>query len=535
MPSHAAHRSSWSLPLVLAALLVAVLAACSSSGGFAAPDDTVGPNTPVNPTMVDDHGDVADPVVAVATGGLEVALGGMRHDVGDYGYQEDEFVFSGTAKTFPPLDLPPTAYQSRMIVYTPTDPSDYNGTTVVEWAEVSDFGQFELTVELNYQATMLQDRGYAFVLVSAEEGGVCDLGESGCTPTSLKGADPVRYATLSHPGDPYSFDIFNQALQAIEHPTGIAPLGDLDQDVMIVTGFQASEDKWFLDGAPDPTPTEQRPFSSYGSLNEYIANGADAEARLADAFLIDAASPAVTPEYRVPTIHHIDETSIRREVTPDTDTHVTWEIAGAPHADRWAGFHTSFPTSNPKPKLARAENDARDEKADDYGQNPEPPPEICFPGPGTGNMFPRRFTLNAAVVALDEWVRTGLPAPSATPIERTPEPPTEVNRKLQRDLDGNALGGLRSPVIDVPVASYDGEGCVAAGEMTRFTPDRMAELYPTHESYVTQLLAATDAAVEQRFLICQDAETIMRKASASTVGGSDSYAARPACAVDQRG
>ena len=114
-----------------------------------------------------------------------------------------------------------------MIVWTPTDPARFNGTTVVEWAEVSDFGQFELTVELGYLSPMLEEAGYAFAVVSAEEGGVCDRSADGvCTPTSLQGADPGRYASLDHPGDPYSFDIFSQALQAIKHPYGLAPLGE---------------------------------------------------------------------------------------------------------------------------------------------------------------------------------------------------------------------------------------------------------------------------------------------------------------------
>ena len=133
-------------------------------------------------------------------------------------------------------------------MWTPIDPDRFNGTTVVEWAEVSDFGQFELTVELGYLSPMLEEAGYAFAVVSAEEGGVCDRTAEGvCTTTSLQGADPGRYASLDHPGDPYSFDIFSQALQAIKHPNGLAPLGGLSGDTIIATGFQPSIDKWFPD------------------------------------------------------------------------------------------------------------------------------------------------------------------------------------------------------------------------------------------------------------------------------------------------
>ncbi len=106
----------------------------------------------------------------------------MRYDVTQFGYQENEYFFAGTAKTYPPEASAWAPYRSRMITWTPTDPARFNGTTIVEWAEVSDFGQFELTVELNSQAPMLENSGYAFALVSAEEGGVCDRSATGLHP-----------------------------------------------------------------------------------------------------------------------------------------------------------------------------------------------------------------------------------------------------------------------------------------------------------------------------------------------------------------
>ena len=79
------------------------------------------------------------------------------------------------------------------------------------------------------------------------------------------------------------------------------------------------------------------------------------------------------------------------------------------------------------------------------------------------------------------------------------------------------------------MATYNGEACISAGTMTSLTPERLAQLYPTHKSYVRKLLAATNEAVAKRFLVCQDAETIMRKASASTIGGPDTFTAMPKC------
>ena len=479
---------------------------------------------------------VPNPTVTPATGGQGRAGGGLRYDVSQFGYEEHEFFFDGTARTYGPVSLPPAQYRSRMIVWTPADASKFHGTTVVEWAEVSDFGQFELTVELNYQSPMLEQEGVAFVLVSAEQRGVCDHTPTGCTTTSLQGADPARYGSLVHPGDAYSFDIFSQALQAIKHPVGTRPLGRLKTRVLIAEGFQRSIDKYFPVGAPVPSTPSTAPISIYGPLNDYLTNGADADARLADAFLIDAAAPPVEPTpYRVPTLHHLDESAVRRTPTPDRRNHVTWEVVGAPHADRWSGGHIEIPSpTGPSAKLTRQEEEARRDRFDNFGQDAFTAGDVCAPGPNTGSAFPRRFTLNAALLNLRAWVVDGVRAPAAPRIERTVAVPETPTQKLERDADGNALGGLRSPIVEVPVATYNGEACISSGTMVPLPPERLAQLYPTHQRYVEALLAATNRAVADRFLVCQDAATILRKASASTIGGTDAFTATPKCAARSR-
>ena len=79
------------------------------------------------------------------------------------------------------------------------------------------------------------------------------------------------------------------------------------------------------------------------------------------------------------------------------------------------------------------------------------------------------------------------------------------------------------------MASYNGEACVQAGTTMLLPAERLAALYPSHQSYVAQLLAGVDAAVASGFLLCRDAATIMRKASASAIGGPDPFVAEPGC------
>ena len=261
----------------------------------------------------------------------------------EFGYQENEYLFEGTAKTYPPSTLPPAPYRSRMIVWTPTDPARFNGTTVVEWAEVSDFGQFELTVELNDVSPMLEEEGYAFAVVSAEEGGVCDRSPDGVHADVAAGrrSRPLRLARSS--GRPVQLRHLQPGAagdQAPDGPCAARRAHDRHRHRKRVPAV----DRQVVPGRRTRSRLVITPFGIYGPLNEYLANGADDDARLADAFLIDAAAPVVEPaEYRVPVLHHLDESAIRRTPTENTTNHVTWEIVGAPHADRWSGGHIVIP------------------------------------------------------------------------------------------------------------------------------------------------------------------------------------------------
>jgi len=521
---------------VVATVIVVLAGSACSSGGADDADADLGaaahsaPSTTALSSAAA-PGRVASPSVTPATGGRGEAFGSLAYDVGEFGYQEQEFLFGGRARTFAPVDLPPAPYRSRMVVWMPTDPADFNGTTVVEWAQVSDAGDFELNVEINAQSPMLIEEGYAFVLVSVEQRGVCKPTPQGCPLTSLVGADPERYGSLRQPGDAYSFDIFNQAMQAIRFPTDVSPLGDLQTDFLIAEGFQRSIDKYFPNGTPDP-PAEDNPLGVHGPLNAYLASGGDDVAGLADAYLIDASAPAEEPpHYRVPTLHLLDESAIRSVPVPDSENHVTWEVVGAPHADRWNGAHVDLPDSEPlEPKLSRDEELADRARFDDFGINPGRSGADCSPAPDAGSMFPKRYTLTAALAALQAWLETGVPAPAAPRVERNDPISDDPAQTLLRDEDGNAIGGLRLPFIDVPVAAYYGEACIMAGTTIALPPVRLADLYPTHQDYVEQVQVATDEAVEAGYLRCPDAEMIMRVASDSTIGGEDPFIAEPACA-----
>jgi hypothetical protein len=95
------------------------------------------------------------------------------------------------------------------------------------------------------------------------------------------------------------------------------------------------------------------------------------------------------------------------------------------------------------------------------------------------------------------------------------------------DQFGMMKGGVRTPIIDVPIASYYAGvtmpptsdpcgvagGAVALSGTTRvFTGDQLAELYPTPQDYLKKFDAATDDAVRNGYILPSDAEQLRKRA-----------------------
>jgi hypothetical protein len=104
-------------------------------------------------------------------------------------------------------------------------------------------------------------------------------------------------------------------------------------------------------------------------------------------------------------------------------------------------------------------------------------------------------------------------------------PPFEIaGGKIARNARGNALGGIRTPAVDVPISTLDGTLapgksviCSLFGSTTPFDAATLASLYPTHDGYVTRVRAAAAAAVAKTFLLPADAATIAAQAQAAPI------------------
>jgi hypothetical protein len=161
-----------------------------------------------------------------------------------------------------------------------------------------------------------------------------------------------------------------------------------------------------------------------------------------------------------------------------------------------------------QPQYGEGWEEAEHVVAGNYGYDVEPRQFTCVFG---GNMFPKRYAVDAAIHRLDRWVRTDVPAP------QPPRAEFDARGQIARDEHGNALGGLRLPPIDVPVARYVGASCGLFGATIPLDPATLMDLYPTHDEYVSQMREATKEAVAAGVLLRFDAKDLMDRAKGSTI------------------
>ena len=402
------------------------------------------------------------------------------HQLEPFGYTEQELFVSGTA-TAPDGSTAP--YTTRVIVTRPVDRRDFNGSVLLDWVNVT--AQFENAVDSLEGREELLRSGWAFVHVSAQAAGLC------CTPLTPQVWDPVRYAGISHPGDAYADDMYLQIARVLRtrSVSGIRPMGDLRVKRVIAAGQSQSA----------------------GRLAAIIRAHPDG-AGVIDGFLVHGGLAGLDyePRLEVPVLQLNSDWAESTGEADDDPLYRVWDVAGSAHAGLFIGYQQVFGASRRIADLpAMDEQGYRDtiEAAGDYGQMQANP--LYAACTAAGASFPMHYAVNTALRELDEWVRTG-EAPRTAPrfeFEADGETPA-------RDADGNVLGGLRLPPVDVPVATYRSTDCQLGGITVPFDPLTLLQRYPTYADYEARLRKATDRAVLAGWLLPEDAVDQVRRACA---------------------
>ena len=319
----------------------------------------------------------------------------------------------------------------RLLVRRPADPVDFNGVVVVEWLNVSAMAEGD--ADYQHLREELLRGGYAWVGVGAQSAGV------NAPRTGLKAWDPVRYGPLSHPGDPFSFDIFAQAVRALRQPVDDGPLAGFGIRHVLATGRSQSAMR----------------------LITYI-NALHARDRLLDGYLVHSrgAAPAglqadrltgvadplpagarIRADIDVPVLDvqaEGDMVTLRSHLArQDPHDHLRhWEIAGR------------------RTPRCRSGSSARRRRRP-TGRAASPPAAAPRPSmrPRTTPWSRRRCAPSRA--GCEDGV-----APPQSPRIELGDP--AADDPVLRDRFGNARGGIRLPQVEAPTATLDGRANAAA-------------------------------------------------------------------------
>lgn len=409
-------------------------------------------------------------------------------DVARWDYSEEEYFLSGTASRYSPDDLTPdghwslevagtASYTTRILVRRPRDPAKFNGTVILEWLNVS--SGYELTCVGDVQFD-----GFVYVGVSAQYLGVNGFA---IDPCGLKQWDPERYARLSHPGESFSYDIFTQAARAVgpqRTDRAVDPLGGLAVRKIIATGGSQSAAKLlsYINGVQ---PVANVMDAIVPTVGRGLAAGFGDEVfdmtKPKDAMKAFFGTARVRNDLTIPVMYVNSENEtlhfypLRQR---DNDRFRYWEVAGASHA--------------PAQLVSRMAK-ARDH--DEIGISIIAQSNVATGvSPSEVDWTP---TSDAALVHVHHWINGGPPPPTQPLIEVEEGTPP----RIVRDEFGIAVGGVRLPEVEVPIARNIGALDVAdhlaglSGLTEPFAPEQIKRLYPTHADYVARVTQAAEAAV----------------------------------------
>ncbi len=448
----------------------------------------------------------------------------------EVGYMESEYLVQGQARVYDRSDQGPHAvaqgsYTTRILVRRPKDARRFSGTVIVEPMNPSE--DVDLPIMWAESYWQLIADGDAWVGITIKPN----------TIAALKAFDPVRYASVAMPNPRTAPACAASGINAFSRPTTPADESGLAWDMLSQIGMLLKSPASHVLSRPAQRlyMTGQSQTAGYARLYASLFSqrvaGPDGKP-LYDGYLYSGSPPwqvpinqcqkdlptgdpgLITAPAGVPVLEIFTQGDMGTNIAtrrPDSDTRADrfrrWEVAGAGHVDPWEAL--SFANDA---DMARAHG-----RANDNAQ------EACSPRGMTPTDFPVRYVFDAAWRALDAWVQRGTVPQHAQPLQLVANaeglPP---DRMFVVDAHGNALGGVRSPYVDVATARWIGATsgpfvCLFHGFKIPMSHAELQQLYGDHAAYVGKVRASVSDLVSGKWLTPVDGAAIVREAERSRV------------------
>ena len=455
----------------------------------------------------------------------------VPQDLSKFGYVEEEFLVSGKANVYDfdsagkvIVKTPEAPYTTRILVRRPVATSKFSGNIIVELLNPSLL--FDLAPQWMFSNGYFMEHGDIWVGVTVKP----------VAAKALKKFNPERYASISWanplPSDkrcpiPASFlsdtftetenglawDIISQVGALLRGDEEQNPLKNFEVEYVYATGYSQTAGYLttyinFIRPLPAAMLKNGKPV-----YDGYLSGDGDAFAiflnQCAQAFPPGIAPSIIRPR-KEPVISIVTEGSLSQTIAarrPDSDKagdrYRRYEAPGATHANKLVFQYAPRPGETEKVGV------------------PAAAPNCIGPDKYGLTDFPLEYLMNAGFANLDTWARFNIPPPRAQVIEAVPGSDSSV-LEIKRDANGNAVGGLRTPYLDIPVASYHTSSkpadeqssrfCTTQGYKVPFEKEKIMALYPTRESYLEKVNGMVDSMVKERYLIKADGEKIKKEA-----------------------
>jgi hypothetical protein len=447
------------------------------------------------------------------------------YDLATLGYEETEYAVEGVAVSYDlrgergedgrweTVSAAEAPFRTRFVVRRPIDADLFSGTVVVEWHNVS--AGIDAAPDWGFFHRYLTAHGHAWVGVSAQKVGID--GGGFVEGIHLKLLAPDRYSSLEHPGDAWSFDMFTQVGALLRLPGDENPLGGLSAAQLLAAGeSQSAACLVTYINAVDPHAQLFDGFFVHGrpgagvSIDGVFLPSARGEGIEGTRRAIASKGERIRGDVRVPVLVLQSETDVivlggGLAKQPDSERVRVWEMAGAAHADTYtvsAGRHDDGTLGG-----ARLAELLRPTTNLIMGHTESPV-----------NAGPQQhYVSQAALAHLTGWAAGEDLPPLAPRLDLDAE-----GADFERDEQGIATGGIRTPWVDVPTAVMSGLGqsgesfAFLFGTTEPFDETKLASLYPEGVSEYQQRFAASlDATISAGFLLAEDREEMVELAAAS--------------------
>lgn len=491
---------------------------------------------------------ISEPVtvsIPSTTGPLEVtdvsypfgsaATTAVPQDLSRFGYVEEEFLVTGKANVYDfdsagkvivkTSDAP---YTTRILVRRPADTGKFSGTVIVELLNPS--MMYDWDPQWMFSRDYFIERGDIWVGVTVKP----------VAANALKKFDPERYADISWanpipltqtcpqsalPSDAtpetefgLAWDIISQAGALVRTAGKQNPLKDFNVEYVYVTGYSQTG-AYLLTYINFIAPLESAMLENRKPVYDgYLIGDGDLYApplnQCSQEFPAGT-SPLIIRPRKEPVISVATEGLLSRTIAarrPDNDE----------AEDRYRRYEVPASSHGNILVLEFAPRPGETERIG----IPAAAPNCIGPDKYGITDFPFQYLMNGAFASLDAWARSNIAPPKAQVIE-TESGGNGTDIRVKRNDHGNAVGGLRTPYLDIPVATYyvtsepadekSANFCSTQGYKVPFENEKILALYPTRDSYLGKVNGMADSMVKERFLTQRDGEKIKAEAERLSV------------------